>query len=89
MSTIGAFAPVKWLDEEGGEETVLFIVGDTPQEIDDNDRIIYERLGDTEDIENVTVVEVTKSNWDIARHGQNIGRGWYITNTQQIEPIKK
>jgi hypothetical protein len=88
-TTIGAFAPVTWQDETGGEDTVLFIIGDTPQEIDDHDRIIFERLGDSGDIENITVIEVTSKEWWDVKHGTNINKGWYINNTSTIEPIKK
>ena len=89
MTTIGAFAPVTWTEEPKGEEVVLFVIGDTPQEIDDHDRIIYERLGDTEDIYSITVVEVTHKQWWDIKHGTNISLGYYINNTQQIEPIKE
>jgi hypothetical protein len=89
MSTIGAFAPVKWTDGEGGQETVLFVIGDTPQDIDNHDRIIFERLGDTEDISDITVLEVTNKQWWDIKHGTNIGLGYYINDTQTIEPIKK
>lgn len=88
MATIGAFAPVTWTDGTG-EDSVLFIIGDTPQEIEDHDRIIYERLGDTEDIEDILVLEVTSKQWWDIKHGTNISLGYYINNTQQIEPINK
>lgn len=88
-STIGAFAPVKWKDEEGGEDTVLFIIGDNPTEIDDHDRLIFERLGDAEDINEITVIEVTSKEWWDVKHGTNIGKGWYINDTNQIELIKE
>jgi|LakMenEpi03Aug12_release.lakeMendotaPanAssembly.Ray.scaffolds.fasta_scaffold1085284_2 hypothetical protein len=88
MTTIGAFAPVTWTSESGGEDVVMFIIGDTPQEIDDHDRIIYERLGDTEDIQDILVLEVTHKQWWDIKHGTNI-LGYYINNTQEIEPIKE
>lgn len=87
--TIGAFAPVKYTDSEGGEDFVLFIIGEDADIVDDHDRIIFERLGDTQDIENITVIEVTPQEWWDIKHGTNISKGYYISNTHQIEPIKK
>lgn len=85
--TIGAFAPVRWTDEQGGEETVLFIIGNTPQEIEEADKAIFESFGGTGDIENITVIELTEQEWWDAKHGTNISKGWYVIDTADIERI--
>lgn len=86
---IGAFAPVKYTDPEGGEEFVLFIIGDNHVEIDEHDKIILERFGDAEDFYDITVIEVTSKEWWDIKHGTNISKGFYIHDTDEIETIRK
>lgn len=88
-NVIGAFAMVKWTADPIGEEEILFLIGDTPQELDDNDKTIWERSGDDQSLEDITVVEVTHNQWWDIKHGTNIGLGYYIIDTESINTIKK
>jgi len=96
MTIIGAIAPVTWTNGDNNEEVVMFIIGDTPQEIDDHDNAIYQQFQNEERthidqrwLRTITVLEVTRKQWWDIKHGTNINLGYYINDTKDIELLKE
>lgn len=88
-TTVGALAPVKWLDERGGEDTALFVIGANESEIDTACDVIWNKFYGQSWLQTITVVEVTPKEWWDVKHGTNISKGYYINDTSSIELIKQ
>lgn len=85
---IGAFAPVTWTDPTGGDETVIFVIGDSEAELDSNANDIHDSYHVSTDLECFTVVEVTHAQWWDVKHGTNISLGFYINDPSKIAQIE-
>jgi len=57
-------------------------------EINENEEQIDNWFNQNNELQSIYVIEVTDTDWDIARRGQNIGRGWKITSPSTIALIK-
>ena len=85
---IGAWAPVTWTDERGGQETALFIFGDTEEELEQNADDIYQMLFNSTNLDDVTVIEVTHAEWWDIKHHTNINKGFYVNRSENIALIE-
>lgn len=85
---IGAWAPVTWTDVSGGQETALFIFGDTEEELEQNADDIYQMLFTSTNLDDVTVIEVSHHEWWDIKHCTNIGKGFYISRDENIALIE-
>ena len=85
---IGAFAPVTWTDEHGGDETVVFVIGDSEAELDSNANDIHMAYWVSTDLDSMTVVEVSHQQWWDIKHGTNISLGFYINDPRKIAQIE-
>lgn len=91
---IGAFAEVRWVKlhpeeetPEGTEEPAIFIFGDTEKELLVAGDLIERFYDNVVNLNQYVVIEVTRAEWDIAKRGQNINRGWQITDINLINFI--
>lgn len=85
---IGAWAPVTWTDERGGQEVALFIFGDGENELSRNADDIYGALFNSTNLDDVTVIEVSHHEWWDIKHCTNIGKGFYISRDENISLIE-
>lgn len=88
-NVIGAIAPVNWTDSLGGDEVVMFVIGDTEEELTKTCDDLWKRFYDELFIQTITVIEVSHKEWWDVKHGTNISKGFYINDTSQIELIKE
>lgn len=92
MKTIGAIATVQWVgtnsEFDGAMDPAIFVVGNDEDQLEQSAKDIHEALGHR-DLEKFVVLEVTEAEWDIARRGQNINKGWFITDPDDIYHITK
>lgn len=82
----GAQFTVRWVVEpmRGQTEEMIAIFGDTEEENDANGEAIFDQDIDMAPI--AEVLDLSWSEWDIAKRGQNIGFGWCIIDT--LDDIK-
>lgn len=92
MNIIGAIAEIQWanngLDFDGLTDPAIFVIGENDGEWEESAESIHSQLGHR-DLDEFVVIEVTPTEWDIARRGQNINKGWFITDPDNIHNINK